>query len=129
MKIALLEDNPVVVELLDATLEMHGYRVKPCASGEALLAALMASPDEQGNGALPFDVLLIDFMLPGEMNGGDVIAAVRQQYPPELLPIILLSDANLADLAAVQAAFPVKALLAAIQQASIGERNKLPKVP
>jgi DNA-binding response OmpR family regulator len=46
MKIALLEDNPAVVELLDATLEMHGDRVKPCASGEALLATLLASPDE-----------------------------------------------------------------------------------
>jgi hypothetical protein len=78
MKVALFEDNPAMMEMMETALDMQGYGGEPCASGETLLAALLASRGEQGNGALPFDLLLLDCMLPCEMNGGEVIATVRQ---------------------------------------------------
>jgi CheY-like chemotaxis protein len=134
MKVALLEDHPDIVELIDAALDMQGHEATAWASGPALLASLLAESAEYNNVALPFDLLIVDYLLPGGMNGGEVIAAIRKQYAAERLPIILLSGANPAALAEIQTAFPditliqkpfaIKALLAAIQQAS--NSNGLP---
>jgi DNA-binding response OmpR family regulator len=50
MKVALLEDNPAIIEMMETALDMQEYGGEPCASGETLFAALLASRGEQGNG-------------------------------------------------------------------------------
>jgi CheY-like chemotaxis protein len=136
MQIALLEDIPAITEMIIDALHMHGDAIASWSSGPALLAALCIPADGQHDCMLSFNLLIADYLLPGGMTGGEVIATLRQWYPAEILPIILLSRANPADLSEVQAQFPdivamqkpfaIKALLVTIQQVSMKDRDGMP---
>jgi len=104
LQIGLLEDNPSLVEWLTTTLEMAGHDVHVYRDGPSLLARLFATDSTPP--ALPFDLLLVDLFLPGEMTGWDVINCVRTAIPPEKLPIIVVSGASLSQLDQVQASHP-----------------------
>ena len=69
MRIALLEDDPSQVDLLQKWLQQEGFKCYPFASGETLLRAL---------GRDTFDLLLIDWELPG-LSGIDVVTRVRER--------------------------------------------------
>jgi CheY-like chemotaxis protein len=126
MKIALLEDNPAIVELIEDALEMQGYQVTTFACGQELLHALLASRNVGNDPTILYDLLIVDYLLPGDMTGGEVIAVLRERYAESMLPIILISGAHPADLAEVQTQFPdvtilqkpfaIKALLTSIEQ-------------
>lgn len=74
----LVEDDPGVAEALRLALTSLGHRVEVAPDGSAGLAAL----EQQ-----PFDVMLLDVMLPG-MDGFEV---ARQVRAGSLLPIIMLT--------------------------------------
>ena len=72
--VVLVEDDAALREAVQYALEIEGYAVVGCASGEALLAA--ALPDEPA-------CLVVDFHL-GGMNGMEALEALRQRgqrYP------------------------------------------------
>ena len=72
--VVLVEDDAALREAVQYVLEIEGYPVVGCASGEALLAAAM--PDEPV-------CLVVDFHL-GGMNGMEALKALRQRgqrYP------------------------------------------------
>jgi DNA-binding response OmpR family regulator len=133
MNIGLLEDNPAIVELIETALDMQGYQMQSFVNGERLLFGLLASRSVQDDSALPYSLLIVDYLLPGGMNGGEVIAVLRKRYPPEILPIILISGANPTDLVEVQAQFPdvtilqkpfaLKTLLAVMERARTEAKN------
>ena len=74
----IIEDEPDIQELLRAYLEDAGYQTTVAGDGVAALERF---------GAQPFDLVLLDLMLPG-LTGEEFIAKVRQHGT---MPIIVLS--------------------------------------
>ena len=128
MRIGLLEDNPAIVDWLTTALEMAGHAVSHHTDGPSLLACLF---DAEGSVSepLPYDLVLVDFYLPGDMSGLQVIDAIRAIIPKERLPLIVISGASLRelerigashpDLPIVQKPFKVSDLLALIETSGI----------
>ena len=101
MNIGLLEDNPINSEYIQTVLRMEGHQVFPYRSGDTLLATLETAGD-----SFPYDVLILDLLLPGAYSGRDVLLHIRQRYPMKHLPCIVLSAASQQELDLVRADFP-----------------------
>lgn len=67
MRIALLEDDVSLGQLISAWLEDEGYECELFENGESLLAAI-----QEGS----YDILMLDWVLPG-MSGAEVLDWVR----------------------------------------------------
>ncbi len=65
--ILIIDDEPVIRESLQTVLEAEGYRVDTAGDGDEGMARIAAEP---------FDVVLLDYALPGR-NGLDVLAEIR----------------------------------------------------
>jgi DNA-binding response OmpR family regulator len=107
VNIAILEDNPSILDYLTAALQMNGHRVRTFTQGTALLEALfplsqMTTPST----SLPFDLILVDLLLPGELSGLQVIQTIRSTIPHERLPIIIVSASGTKELQQAQAEVP-----------------------
>ena len=78
-RILVVEDEQHLAEGLRFNLEAEGYHVQVVETGEAALALLPGA-------APPFDVLVLDIMLPGK-DGFEVMSELRQggQYIPTLM--------------------------------------------
>lgn len=76
-RILVVDDEPVVRRLLDATLTMAGYQVVAEASGQAALARLEGTP-------AAFDLVVTDTRMPG-MSGWQLIAEIRRRWPAQRL--------------------------------------------
>lgn len=79
--ILVVEDEPAVQELLAVNLEHAGHRVVLAASAEQAEAAIRAERP---------DVLVLDWMLPGE-SGVSLARRLRQDERTRDLPILLLT--------------------------------------
>jgi DNA-binding response OmpR family regulator len=71
-RIAVVEDDPALLELLQEELTSHGYQVAACDSAEALLAQLED---------LTPDLVISDIRLPG-IDGMALLQRLRQQPKP-----------------------------------------------
>jgi DNA-binding response OmpR family regulator len=78
-RVLVVEDEQHLAEGLRFNLEAEGYQVQLVDAGEAALEKLKAD-------AAPFDVVILDVMLPG-ISGFEVISRMRQagQYVPTLM--------------------------------------------
>ncbi|RPE02896.1 response regulator [Candidatus Pantoea deserta] len=83
--ILVLDDESAVRQTLCEHLHQLGYVTLECASGEEALALLRQTPD--------IDLLISDLMLPGALNGADVIRQAQQQWPE--LATLLISGQDL----------------------------------
>ncbi|WP_454692234.1 response regulator [Achromobacter aloeverae] len=86
--ILVIDDDPIVRNLIVECLQTLGYQVRQAADGESGLRLLEERPP---------DLLMVDFIMPG-MNGAEVIERVRAERPE--LPIILATgyvDAQVSD--------------------------------
>jgi DNA-binding response OmpR family regulator len=105
MRIGLLEDNPTLVELMRTALEMTGHSVYSHTWGQSLLETIF-----EGHGkptpSLPYDLLIVDLNLPGDVSGKDVITAIRCHISPAVLPIIVVSAGGPHELDSLQRHFP-----------------------
>jgi DNA-binding response OmpR family regulator len=104
MHIGLLEDDPAIQDYLQQAFELNGYRVSIHTFGSSLLDALFAGHPVPAS--LPYDVVIIDLNLPGDLSGRDVIFHIRKTAPPLVLPIIIISGAAQYQLEYVQSLFP-----------------------
>ncbi|WP_215398784.1 sigma-54-dependent transcriptional regulator [Rheinheimera oceanensis] len=77
-RIAVVEDDPALLELLQEELTSHGYQVAACDSAEALLA-------QQAD--LTPDLVISDIRLPG-IDGMALLQRLRQQPKPPALLLI-----------------------------------------
>lgn len=77
-RIAVVEDDPALLELLQEELTGHGYQVAACDSAEALLAQLED---------LTPDLVISDIRLPG-MDGMALLQRLRQQPKAPALLLI-----------------------------------------
>jgi DNA-binding response OmpR family regulator len=104
MNIALLEDNPAILDYMSTALHMAGYTIYVHTDGPSLLAALFHQVDV--GTPLPYDLLIVDLLLPGYISGADTIRRIHQTIPPDSLPIIIVSAGSQGELAQAKASFP-----------------------
>ncbi|HLH62768.1 MAG TPA: response regulator [Ktedonobacteraceae bacterium] len=104
MNIALLEDNPAILDYMSTALRMAGHNVYTHVEIPSLLAALF--DQEKVCSLPPYDLVIVDLLLPGDMSGVEAIDRIRQSIPPETLPIVIVSACSQDELAQVKARFP-----------------------
>lgn len=80
MRIAVLDDDPILLELIKGTLERHHHVCHTYANGTSLLKDVRHET---------FDLLIVDWHLP-DMEGTDVVQTVRQMGGPQL-PILFIT--------------------------------------
>lgn len=79
-RILVADDEPSVRESVGYALEQEGFAVTLATDGDD-------AGDKLGNGEIPFDLLILDIMMPGK-SGLDICREVRAHSP---VPIILLT--------------------------------------
>ncbi|MCR9262642.1 MAG: tetratricopeptide repeat protein [Flavobacteriaceae bacterium] len=84
-KILVVDDEPVNRRVLENHLTVEGYEVIEASSGKEALKLL--------DGEIPFQLVLLDIMMPG-LSGYEVCETIRKQYTASDLPIILLTAKN-----------------------------------
>lgn len=104
MNIGLLEDNPAIVDYMSTALCMAGHEVYPHTDSPSLLAQLFHQTGIRS--PLPYDLVIVDLLLPGTMSGIEAIHRIHQVIPPGTLPIIIVSACSQEELAQVKARFP-----------------------
>ena len=80
MRIAALDDDPILLELIKATTEQHGHVCHTYLTGTQLLRDIRHET---------FDLLIVDWHLP-DMEGPEVVSAVRQTTGRHL-PILFVT--------------------------------------
>lgn len=82
MKIVLvIDDDPLMIEMVKDFLESHGYHVIPARTGqEALAKAEISKPD----------VLILDVMMPG-MDGYETCRSLKQDARLSGVPVIMFT--------------------------------------
>lgn len=80
--ILVAEDEPCLSELMQEALEMQGHTVRTFGTADEAWDHARASGE-------PFDLLITDARMPGEMDGFDLAELVHRRYPD--IPIILSS--------------------------------------
>ncbi|TMD83762.1 MAG: response regulator [Chloroflexi bacterium] len=129
MRIGLLEDNSAIHEYLTTVLQLSGHTVSTHTDGLSLLDELLA--EQSAETPLPYDLVIVDILLPGTLSGLAVINSIRQNIPPETLPIIVVSAASqhqleqirerFPDVQVLQKPFPMKTLLELIESKHVGD--------
>ena len=76
-RVLVVDDEPFVREVAKEALESVGYRVEVAASGSEAIA-LYAAARESGH---PFDVLVLDLTIPGDLGGVATLERLRRSDP------------------------------------------------
>jgi DNA-binding response OmpR family regulator len=82
-KVLLVDDEPVVCDVLDRYLTREGFAVSSVADGKAAITAF----DEAAGDGSGFAIVVLDLMLPG-MDGLDVLRRLRAR---DSTPVIMLT--------------------------------------
>lgn len=85
-RILVVEDENLIREMLVLALEAEGYAIATAADGRTALALLQSA--EPAFGEFPFDLVILDLMLP-QINGLDICRLLRHQG--NQVPILILS--------------------------------------
>ena len=81
-RVLVVDDTPANRDMLSRRLERHGFEVESAGDGESALRLISHSARR------PFDLVLLDVMMPG-LNGIDVLRALRGRWAPTELPVIM----------------------------------------
>src|SRR5688500_12708355 len=85
--VLIIDDEPNIRRMVGALLTAEGYEVRDAPDGMQGVA--------RANEIEP-DIVLLDLMMPGELDGMAVLARLRQQFPE--LPVVMMSGrAGLSD--------------------------------
>jgi adenylate cyclase len=87
IRLLVVDDNELNRDMLSRRLGSRGYAVELAEDGERALAWL---------GDQPFDLVLLDVMMPG-LSGIDVLRGVRQRWPESDLPVIMVTARDTAE--------------------------------
>lgn len=104
MNIGLLEDNPAIVDYMSTALSMAGHDVYAHTDSPSLLATIFHQNGVRS--PLPYDLVIVDLLLPGDMSGVEAIHRIHQTIAPRILPIIIVSACSQEELSQVKARFP-----------------------
>lgn len=81
-----IDDNIEFLNLIRATFDLHNYHIQTAFNGLAVQKIVAKEEAER-----PFDLIILDMMLPGGMNGLDIFNWLRSQPKTADTPIIVLS--------------------------------------
>ncbi len=84
LKVLIVDDNATARALLLGMADQFGWEAQAVESGPAALEEARQGLRAQA----PFDVLLMDWVMPG-MDGGEAATLIRQLYPPGRHPLII----------------------------------------
>lgn len=85
-RVLLVEDEDLIREMIVLALEEEGYEVITAIDGRTALTFLQS--DELSGAEFPFDLIILDLMLP-QVNGLDLCRLLRHQGNP--VPILIVS--------------------------------------
>ncbi len=83
--ILVVDDEPINVQVLTNHLMANKYQITQALNGKEALDAVAKYQN--------FDLILLDVMMPN-LSGYDVCAQIRETYPAENLPILMLTAKN-----------------------------------
>ena len=92
--ILIVEDDPAVREMLEILLAAEGHR--PTAFAGAAEAIALAA-----RGAAALDVIVVDYNLPGDLTGIELIARLRESLAQEVPALVLTGDISTDTLQAI----------------------------
>jgi CheY-like chemotaxis protein len=90
VNIGVLDDNPAILAFLSTTLKMDGHQVVEHTTGTSMLDAIFSSASSPQE-AQPYDLVVLDLLLPGTMTGADVFFAIRKEFESWQLPVIVIT--------------------------------------
>lgn len=97
MKIALIEDDPTIKELVATALELADYAVLSWPDGASFLEWVAS---QQQEALFSLDALITDWWLPGGTGGSDVIEALRQ------IPALVITGTGGPEIASIRDHYP-----------------------
>src|SRR5689334_23318726 len=100
MRIAVLDDNVALSEMLQHVLELAGHTVVVYNNPSKFLAKII----EPTTASIPFDLLIVDLLLEEGMSGVEVIHRAGNSFPA--LPVILISTGSSWQIEAARRALP-----------------------
>lgn len=110
MNIAILEDNPSNLEYLQTLLQFEGHHVFAQGDATSFLASIWTMYRQDA--VFPYDLAIIDLMLPGRITGLDVLHSLRAADSPlAYFPLIVISGASQNVLDEVETHFPAIPIL------------------
>ena len=86
LTVLVVDDEPINLQVVANYLSTEGYRIFRANGGAEALGIVQ-------NGDARPDIILLDVMMPG-MSGLDVCRILRDNYPANILPIIMLTAKN-----------------------------------
>jgi CheY-like chemotaxis protein len=84
-RVLLVDDDPSVVALVTAVLELHGYAITTARSGEEALALLAREPS---------DVVVLDVEMPG-ISGWETLSEIRENPDLDVVGVVIHSGSAL----------------------------------
>jgi DNA-binding response OmpR family regulator len=105
MRIAVLDDNQCIGEMLQHYLELEGHTVVVYCSPSKFLVTII----EPTTASTPLDLMIVDLFLSEGISGGEVIHHVRKIFPD--LPVILISAASAWEIEAAKRGLPTVRVL------------------
>ena len=80
-RILIVEDHPIIAELVETRLRIEGMEPIKCPGGREALAIL---------GSQPLDAVILDIMMP-DVDGYEVLRQIRARPATRDLPVIFLT--------------------------------------
>jgi DNA-binding response OmpR family regulator len=80
-RILIVEDHPIIAELVEARLRIEGMDPIKCPGGEEALRVV---------GSQPLDAVILDIMMP-DVDGYEVLRQIRSRPATRSLPVIFLT--------------------------------------
>jgi DNA-binding response OmpR family regulator len=80
-RILIVEDHPLIAELVETRLRIEGMQPTKCPGGREALALISSDP---------FDVVILDIMMP-DVDGYEVLRHIRATPETADLPVIFLT--------------------------------------
>ena len=109
MKIAVLEDNPAILDFMKIALEMAGHNAYIYTDGSSFLASLFSAGSIPGT--LPYDLVTVDLFLPGDISGLEAIKRIRQDISAHQLPIIIITGSGAKEIEQARSLYPTIPIL------------------
>jgi len=82
MRILVCEDQDAIRSMIETLVSASGHQVTGVATGTKAVELALTEP---------FDLLLLDLMLPGSLDGFEVCERLRAETRTKTLPIVIIS--------------------------------------
>lgn len=90
--VLLIEDSKTAAAVICKIMEKHGLKITHTESAEQAMKLLEKEYGDE-NSQYPFDLVITDFYLKGDLTGGDLLYAIRTRfhYSQQELPVLVIT--------------------------------------